>query len=73
MAKRIPAAKASRLSIRIDKERKAVIARAAKLHGHTISDFVLENVFQVATELLADEASGHDRRPKALARKCQGS
>ena len=57
MAKRIPAAKASRLSIRIDKERKAVISRAAKLHGHTISDFVPENVLQVATELLADEGT----------------
>ena len=27
----------------------------AKRHGHTISDFVLENAFQMATELLADE------------------
>ena len=47
--------KESRLSIRVDPERKAVIARAAKQHGHTISDFVLENAYQMATELLADE------------------
>ena len=47
--------KESRLSIRVDPLRKAVIARAAKRLGHTISDFVLENAFQMATELLADE------------------
>lgn len=45
----------SRLSIRVDATRKAVIARAAKQHGETLSDFVLENAYQVATELLADE------------------
>ena len=49
--------KESRLSIRVDPERKAVIARAAKRHGHTISDFVLENAYQMATELLADEGT----------------
>jgi uncharacterized protein (DUF1778 family) len=47
--------KESRLSIRIDAKRKAVIARAAKHHGDTLSDFVLENAYQMATELLADE------------------
>jgi len=47
--------KESRLSIRVDPERKAVIVRAAKQHGHTISDFVIENAYQMATELLADE------------------
>src|SRR5947199_8310627 len=49
--------KESRLSIRVDPDRKAVIARAAKQHGHTISDFVLENAYQMATELLADEGT----------------
>jgi uncharacterized protein (DUF1778 family) len=49
--------KQSRLSIRVDPERKAVIARAAKQQGHTISDFVLENAYQLATELLADEGA----------------
>jgi uncharacterized protein (DUF1778 family) len=47
--------KESRLSIRVDAKRKAVIARAAKQHGDTLSDFVLENAYQMATELLADE------------------
>ena len=55
MAKDVTASKESRLSIRVDPVRKAVIARAAKRYGHTISEFVLENAYQVAAELLADE------------------
>jgi uncharacterized protein (DUF1778 family) len=50
-----PSSKEGRLSIRVDATRKAVIARAAKQHGDTLSDFVLENAYQMATELLADE------------------
>ncbi len=50
-----PSTAESRLSLSIDPARKAVIARAAKQHGDTISDFVLENAYQMATELLADE------------------
>lgn len=49
--------KESRLSIRVDPARKAVIARAAKQHGETLSDFVLENAYLVATELLVDEGT----------------
>jgi len=45
----------SRLSIRVDRKRKAVLARAAKRNGKTLSEFVLENAYQVACELLADE------------------
>jgi len=45
----------SRLSIRVDAARKAVIARAAKRQGSTISEFVLENAYQVANVLLADD------------------
>lgn len=56
-------AQETRLSIRVDATRKAVIARAAKQHGETLSDFVLENAYQVATELLADEG------PVSLTRK----
>jgi uncharacterized protein (DUF1778 family) len=52
-----PSNKESRLSIRVDPARKAIIARAAKQHGNTISDFVLENAYQMATELLADEGT----------------
>jgi uncharacterized protein (DUF1778 family) len=49
--------KESRLSIRVDPVRKAAIVRAAKQQGETLSDFVLENAYQVATQLLADEGS----------------
>ena len=49
--------KETRLSIRVDAARKEVIARAAKQHGETISNFVLENAYQMATELLADEGT----------------
>jgi uncharacterized protein (DUF1778 family) len=56
-------ARKSRLSIRVDTARKAVIVRAAKQHGETLSDFVLESAFQLATELLADEG------PVALTKK----
>ena len=55
MGKSTSSTKESRLSIRVDAKRKAVIARAAKQHGETISDFVLEHAYQMATELLADE------------------
>jgi uncharacterized protein (DUF1778 family) len=47
--------KESRLSIRVDAKRKAVLARAAKQNGTSLSDFVLDNAYQVAQELLADE------------------
>jgi uncharacterized protein (DUF1778 family) len=56
-------ARESRLSIRVDAARKAVIARAARRQGKTMSDFVLENAYQVAAELLADEG------PASLSRK----
>ena len=58
-----PATRETRLSIRVDAKRKNVIALAAKQHGETLSDFVLKNAYQVATELLADEG------PISLTRK----
>ena len=53
--RRTPTSKETKLSIRVDAARKAVIARAEKQLGNTISNFALENAYQVATELLADE------------------
>lgn len=47
--------KESRLSIRVDAARKAIIARAAKRQGETVSEFVLEIAYQAAAELLVDE------------------
>ncbi len=49
--------KESRLSIRVDPARKAVIARAAKQHGDSLSDFVVENAYRLAAELLTDEGA----------------
>jgi uncharacterized protein (DUF1778 family) len=49
--------KESRLSIRVDSRRKAVIARAAKQHGRTASDFAREKAYQMAIALLADEGN----------------
>jgi uncharacterized protein (DUF1778 family) len=51
----VAARQETRLSIRVDASRKAVIARAAKHQGETVSEFVLENAYQMATVLLADE------------------
>jgi uncharacterized protein (DUF1778 family) len=51
----LTSSKERRLSIRVDAARKAVIARAAKQQGDSLSDFVLENAYQIARELLADE------------------
>jgi len=63
VAKNRSANKDSRLSIRIDPVRRAVIARAAKCQGDTLSDFLLDSAYQMASELLADV------RPISLSRK----
>ena len=46
-----------RISMRVDPQRKAVIARAAKIQHTTISDFVLDNAYQVASTIVADETT----------------
>lgn len=50
-----PAVRNDRLSIRVDRKRKAVIARAAKQQGVSISEFVLENAYQMARTLVSDD------------------
>jgi uncharacterized protein (DUF1778 family) len=47
----------TRISMRVDPDRKAVIARAAKIKHTTISDFVLENAYQAASNVVAEETS----------------
>lgn len=49
--------KEMRISMRVDPRRKAVIARAAKIQHTTISDFMLDNAYQAASEIVADETS----------------
>jgi uncharacterized protein (DUF1778 family) len=53
LAKRHPAE--SRISMRVDADRKAVIAQAARLSNKTISDFILENAYAAAQEAIANE------------------
>lgn len=48
--------KETRISMRVDPQRKAVIARAARISHTTISDFVLENAYLTASRIVADEA-----------------
>lgn len=47
--------KESRISVRVDLKRKAVIARAARIRHTTISDFILDNAYSRAREIIADE------------------
>jgi uncharacterized protein (DUF1778 family) len=47
----------TRLSIRVDNARKAVIARAAEQQGKSLSAFVIETAYQMARELLVDEGT----------------
>lgn len=47
--------KEDRLSIRINPHQKAVISRAAYLKHRSITDFVLENAYEVASQILADD------------------
>lgn len=46
-----------RISMRVDQHRKDVISRAAKLQHATLSDFVLDNAYQAASKVIADETS----------------
>ncbi len=48
-------AKETRISVRIKPAQKAVIARAARLRRTTITDFVIGNALQLASQLVADE------------------
>jgi uncharacterized protein (DUF1778 family) len=49
------AAKETRISVRINPAQKAVIARAARLRCTTLTDFVVNQAYQAASQLLADE------------------
>jgi uncharacterized protein (DUF1778 family) len=50
-----PGARETRLSVRIQPAQKALLARAARLRGATLTDFVLENALQAASQLVAEE------------------
>lgn len=46
-----------RLNIRVTRERKALIAKAAEIEHKNISDFVLENAVSAAEAIVADNAN----------------
>ncbi len=48
-------AKETRLSVRIQPAQKALLARAARLQQATLTDFVLKNALQAASQLVAEE------------------
>src|SRR3954454_17642496 len=50
-----PGARETRISVRIKPAQKALIARAARLRQTTLTEFVLENALQAASQLVAEE------------------
>ena len=50
-----PGAKENRVSMRITPAQKALIVRAARLQGVTLTEFILENALHAASQLLAEE------------------
>ncbi len=50
-----PGARETRISVRIKPAEKALIARAARLRDATLTEFVLENALQAASQLVADQ------------------
>ena len=48
-------AKETRISVRISPAQKALIARAARIKQTTLTEFVVENAIQVASQLVAEE------------------
>lgn len=49
------ARKETRISVRINPAQKAVIERAARLRRTTLTDFVVNQAYQAASQLIADE------------------
>ena len=48
-------AKETRINVRITPEQKALVARAARLRRTTVTSFVVDNVIQAASQVVADE------------------
>lgn len=47
--------KETRISVRISPAQKALIARAARMQDTTLTEFVVDNALQVASQLVAEE------------------
>ena len=69
-ASRQPAAKETRISVRIKPAQKAIIARAARLRHITLTDFVLDNALQAASQLVPEEKH-FEMTPEQFRRFCR--
>lgn len=65
-----PAARETRISVRIKPAQKALIARAARLRQTTLTEFVLENALQAASQLVAEEKH-FEMTPEQFKRFCR--
>jgi uncharacterized protein (DUF1778 family) len=63
-------ARETRVSVRIKPAQKALIARAARLRHATITEFVLENALQAASQLVAEEKH-FEMTPEQFKRFCR--
>jgi uncharacterized protein (DUF1778 family) len=64
------AAKETRISVRIKPAQKALIARAARLRHTTLTEFVLQNALQAASQLVAEEKH-FEMTPEQFKRFCR--
>lgn len=69
-ARREPAAGETRISVRIKPAQKALIARAARLRQTTLTEFVLENALQAASQLVSEEKH-FEMTPEQFRRFCR--
>ena len=69
-ASRFPAARETRISVRIKPAEKALIARAARMRHTTLTEFVLENALRAASELVAEEKH-FEMTPERFRRFCR--
>lgn len=54
LGKQVEEQKTSQIHIRVSKHQKEVIEQAAKIKHTSVSDFVLENAYQVANKVISE-------------------
>jgi uncharacterized protein (DUF1778 family) len=69
-ARREPATRETRISVRVKPAQKALIARAARLRHTTLTEFLLENALQAASQLVAEEKH-FEMPPEQFRRFCR--
>jgi uncharacterized protein (DUF1778 family) len=62
--------KETRISVRISPAQKALIARAAQMQHTTLTEFVVENALQVASQLVGEEKQ-IEMTPEQFKRFCR--